>query len=331
MMLTPSLALVACSAVAPGGPIQEDLPREVVLVPLPEQATWEESAFLAAVPAAAALAGEPWVLAVDPAAPWRPELVDFLGRLEVTRAHWLGEVSPPGGPALGPDEAALRVDHVPTADGFAASLALMDLGWSQANRVVLVDGGDSDLSHVAAALAGRLVVPLMIDGTEADADVLAKSLAELGVGEVVQVGPVAAALADAAGREGRIVTELADSTAAIRWLEANGHPVGYLALANPRAEGAAPPNALAAPALAAGRGGALVPLGEAAIWKAEHPTDVEGAPDPAGVPGAARDVRRGSARLMGRSIPFVTSHEGASHCVRLDLDGDGRVDGPAEG
>ncbi|MGB0331987.1 MAG: hypothetical protein ACPGPE_09225 [Planctomycetota bacterium] len=300
-------------------------------MPVPPQPTWEDEALLAAIPAAAALSGEPWVLAVDPGAPLRPELVDFLARLEVTRVHWVGESSPPAGPALGAAGEEVGIEHVPCADGFEASRALLDLGWKRSRRVVLVDAGDADLTHVAATLAGRLVAPLVVLSPDTKPGALGDILSELETKQVVQVGSVAASLSEGAGQEGRKIVNIVDSEAAIRWLVDEGYPVDYLALANPGAEGAAPANALAAPALAAGRGGALVPLGEAAVWKNEHPTRGEGDAAGTGLPDHAREVRHGTLRLDQLGIPFVTAREGGAHGVRLDLDGDGRMDGTGEG
>lgn len=155
-MLVPvllALAALAPPASAPG----EARTRVAVLVPVGAEPSWRDDAFLAAIPAAAALVhGPPVALAVDAAAPWRPELLRFLARYEPERVLWVGAP-----PSERPDAARDAIEVLPCASDAEAAALLAAAAWRRASRVVLYDTRERGAALAAAALAARLGEPLL--------------------------------------------------------------------------------------------------------------------------------------------------------------------------
>jgi hypothetical protein len=299
--------------------------RIAVLVPVRLEASWEDDAFLAAVPAASVLGnGEPIVLALDSTAPWRPELVDFLKRFAPSRLLWLGaEPSEPAPANL------LSLERLPAATAAEAAAALAAAAWSSTKRVVLYDTADRAAALAASALAGRLGEPLFPSerGTlDAPAH---KSLEALGPKNAIFVG---------GGKLPRVkglsVRRIGSAEEVVRWLVRHGFAVDYLAAVNPR-EAVAGRNrhlSLAAPILAVGRMGAVVPLPYTTRWKLRFEADKEQKRAPSGTVPSAAGWRRGEVVLDEGKTTFLTGQDPASGrwWLQLDRNRDGRCVGKNE-
>jgi len=299
--------------------------RIAILVPVRPESSWEDDAFLAAVPAAAVLRnGEPLVLALHAAAPWRPEVLDFLRRLAPARLLWVGaepaEPIPAGLPQL---------ERLHAATAAEAAAAIAAAAWSTAQRPVLYDTADRASALAASALAGRLDEPLFPcrEGVlEAPA---LEALKTLGVKTALFVGR---------GKLPRVkglqVKRIDDGEEVVRWLIRRGHAVDYLAAVNPR-ESVAGRNrhlALAAPVLAVGRSGAVAPLPYDTRWKLRFEAEKELKKAPAGAAPSAAGWRRGEAALDKSATPFLTGKDPSSGrwWLQLDRNCDGRFTGRKE-
>ncbi|MCB9889822.1 MAG: hypothetical protein H6836_09620 [Planctomycetes bacterium] len=306
------LALLSSSAVR--------LPRLVLLVPIPQAAAWQDDAFLAAVPAAMVAGGAPMVIAVDPARPWRPELLDFLRRYAPQRVWWVGGEVPGGAPE------SLPVERLPCASAEQAALVIAKRWWKASRRAVLYPPENRSAALAAAVLAARLGAPLLpCAGAEPTAEVR-KELERLGAVERIAVGVGVATAVRA--------TRLAQPEDVVRWMAGHGLPVGYLAATNPNDTTLGPARKLsfAAAILAAARGGAVAPLAYTTVWKQSFATSEEVTIPPEGARPSSVPLRRGAVALGGQRVAFLTGcgPRDRKFWVQLDHNGDGKFTGADE-
>lgn len=250
-ILSALLALLLGGAASPPAPA-----RSVFLVPLPAEAGWQDLAFLAAVPAASEVdAGEPLVLALAPDGALTPEARDFLARYRPERATWVG--AHPATPAL--DGLVAQEIAAGTAD--EAACALAHEGFARSNRVVLAREDDYASALVAAVLAARMHAPLLVCGAEGLSEAARGTITALGASVLVCVGDLGRSSLPV---DGAHVERLRSQSDIARWLRERRLPVGYVAAAVPadRTSGRVRKLSLCAALLAAGRGGALAPLGD---------------------------------------------------------------------
>lgn len=242
-------AAALAQAIAPRGPL--------LVVPMPEAASWHDFAFLAALPLAAAHhGGLPLVLATDAAGQLAPEAADFVRRLRPSGLWWLGSAPATPGTNDLPSE-CLAAD---SADAAAVAIATRLPGGA---RAVIAPADDYPTALVAAVLAARLQAPLVFAGEAGLSPQAAAILTErrtkilLLVGDFGKTPPT---LPNATSERLRQPFEVA------RWLSQHDLPVQYLTATTPadRTSGRVRKLSLAAAALAAGRRGALAPLGTAA-------------------------------------------------------------------
>src|SRR5690606_9442709 len=194
-------------------------PRTVFLVPVGSEPSWRDDAFLVAVPAAVVAGrGEPLVCAVEPSAPWRPELLDFLRRYEPDRVVWLG----PDAPGATPE--GVRLERVAADSASAAARAITQRFFAQCERAVAYDPADRAAALAAAVLAARLRVPLL----PAAGAALAALLNDLGIDDVIAVGAPPRDLPEAV----RVET-LNDALAVAARLGGTEEGVDYLAVVHP--------------------------------------------------------------------------------------------------
>lgn len=281
-------------------------------------------AFLAGVAAACAVGGRPMVFAVDPATPWRPELLDFFARWGPSRLVVVGDLQAP------PDPFRANVVAVTAGSPEATACAIAAQAWTASPRAVLADQDDRDAAFAAAVLAARLRIPWLPCGRGAVGDAVRAQLAAFGTRRVFAVGPGAPAKLD-----GVRVEHLADALDVARTLHREGQRIAYLAATNPH-DASAPHAAqlsLAAVLLAAGREGALVPTPHDVLWKVATPTQDDVTEAPPGAHASRGAWRRGALDVGGASRVFLTGidpADGRAWC-QLDRDGDGRFDGQDEG
>lgn len=225
----------------------------LLLVPMPAAAAWQDFAFLAALPVAAARhAGLPLVLATAEDGQLSSEQFDFVHRLRPSQLLWVGAA--PAHP---------EVDGIPgerlAADSLDAAAAALAAACPPGPRAVIAPEGDYPMALVAAVLAARLQAPLGFAGAGGLPPATSAALLARGARSLLLVGEFAKApqLENATAEPLRGAAEVA------RWMAQHELPVGYLAATAPadRTAGHVRKLSLAAAALAAGRRGALVPLG----------------------------------------------------------------------
>jgi len=319
-----SLAL-GCAALSSIGSAMGAPTRVVLLVPVADRKSPSDDLFLAAVPAAAKANGKPAVCAVDASSPWRPELLDYLRRYRPGRILWVGPAKrgeQPPGLAMGVMEANSPIE---------GACALADSFWRKSSRAVVYNSDDRAGALAAAVLAARMRVPLFPCDSAALSDHLQRCLARLGVSKLLTVGATAVTTPD--GLRFR-VEHLHDALEVARRLARERLGVGYLAVAHPLDGGGGdvPRLSLAAVLLAAGRGGAIVPLPFDTVWKRKFGAGEPAAKAPDGARPSKAGHRIGTVEFGAIARTFVIGQnpETGLWWAQFDLNGDGRFDGLGE-
>ncbi|MCK6448327.1 MAG: C25 family cysteine peptidase [Planctomycetes bacterium] len=242
---------LAASAVA--GELPRERARTIVCVELPVEPAWQDFAFLAAIPAAAsANDGVPVVLAEAPDAASNAQTADFVRRYRPQRELRIG--------ATADDERNDTREHVDGADAVSVACELATRCFATSPRAVVCRDDDYARALCAAVLAARWRAPLFFSSSNGLSALTRTTLGELGVRSVCFVGERAdsSAIADAVPS----VERLEDAIDVAHWLQRHSLAVDYVAAtaANDRTSGRVRKLSLAAATLAAGRGGALLPI-----------------------------------------------------------------------
>ena len=327
LVLWTALLLIATSAAlsGEGRRLQPQNGCVAILVPIAKEQSWRDDAYLAAVPASLKVGnGEPLILAVDQAEPWRPEVLDFLKRLQPTEVFWVGEAAPTKCPL----DTLPTFQHLEAANSAAAALKLLELGWTQSKRIVAFDTANREAALIASALAGRLAEPLLpLDGAQLSPN-WQKALQSIGCTDVLWVG------AQKAPKLNDLkVEQLSGGIAAVKWMMRQGLAVDYLAAVNPNQTSAARAHhlALVAPLLAVARNGAVASLAFETEWKKQFAAEEVLDEQPKGAASSSTEIRRGWIDIGKRKSSFITGKDAAGKWwMQLDRNRDKRYRGKAE-
>ena len=226
--------------------------RNTILVSMPmgPSVTWKDMAFLAAVPAGMKInSGKPSVIAIPDNSPVNTYHYNYLDRYKPTDVFAIGSISGYSG---------TKHLNASSLDDLTCDIARF---WQKSDTVVMVNSSDYRRGLSASALSGRLNAPLFYwNNTTISAKVM-DSFNRLGVNKVIVVGS-SNNISGQLNGAGIGFETIANPEDVVSWLVKNGHEVDYFAVCNSydRTNTYAPRSSLAAPILAAARGGAVVPL-----------------------------------------------------------------------
>ena len=305
-------------------------PRNTILVPVPNGPSWQDLAFLAAIPAAmTANGGAPSLIALGESGKITPEINDYARRYRPEAVYLLGG-SNDGLTLAGKTCISLSVS---SADEAACRLSRQF--WKTSRTVIVCSIDDYESGLVAAALAARLRAPLMFISDKGLSQPAAGELMRLKVRNLVFIGkPGAGSMS--LKRTAKQVIELADARDVMAWAVKNGMKVNYIAALNPadRNHTVIKKLSLAGTLLAAGRGGLVVPLTYETRWKIPFQGKEMDGDLPQGVPKSEVKPRKGTIVFDGgaRHSFIVTGKpkERGLH-INIDANGDGSFSGPGEG
>jgi len=322
--------VVAASAGAAGGAGK----RSLFLVGVPDEASWQDFAYLSAVPAASRRTGRrPAVIAVGPSGKIEREVADYLSRYrpeEVFALAVASDAKPPKG---------LTWTVLEAGSAERASRELASRFWDESGRAVVCREDDYASALLASSLAARLGCPLLYCQAKRVSPKTLSALDRLRAKTIIAVGDVPRA---GFGRRHKPVL-LEDAGAARGWMKSNGVACDYLAIANPfdRTGTIQRKLSLIAPLLCAARHGLVVPLEYESHWMNRFEAKVASADRPAGLPPGKEPVHTGTATIGGRKVGFaiVRMPGGRSRAARggplrriyLDVDGNGKFSGRGEG
>jgi hypothetical protein len=308
--------------------------RSLFLVGTTDTASWQDFAYLAAVPAASHRTGrKPAVLAVEASGRIEREVADYLSRYRPEEVFALG-VAPGAKPPKGLKWTLLEADSAE-----AASRELASRLWVESGRAVICREDEYSSALLASSLAARLGCPLLYCQAQRVAPKTRSALDRLRAKTVLAVGGVPRG---GFGRRRKPVF-LKDAEEAMGWTTKNGAACDYLAVANPfdRTGTMQRKLSLIAPLLCAARGGLVVPLEYESHWMKRFEAKETSGKPPAGVPLGKEPVHAGTAAIGGKKIGFAivrrpggrggAARGGPLRRIYLDGDGDGKFSGPGEG
>ena len=319
------LALFGCVPMLHG---MENAPpqggRAAFVVRLPNAPSWQDFAFLAAVPAATVRCdGAPALIALDESGTITREMDDYLRRYKPQALYCLGPL---------PRQAASAQRQWQALDADSADAAARVLArtfWKVSDTVVVCREGDYGMALVASGLAARLRAPLLFSATDRE---LLKGLA---VKKAIVVGSVPKA-AEALKEAGLAAVELKDAPAVLAWMREQKIAASYFAVVNPldREATVIKKLSLAAPLLAAARQGIVVPLPYKTLWKAPFLGAECKASPPKGTPESRKPPRMGITAVNGHPFAFVVTsgkNDKDYFAINVDLNGNGDFADAGEG
>lgn len=298
--------------------------KNVFLVPVPEDSlSWYEFAYMAAIPASQKISGDkPSVIALDASEVISEEIQDYLDRYSPDSIYILGNASSPN-----PDIIAESAEQM--------AYTLAGMFWETVDRIVLCEDQDYENALVASGLAGRLEVPLFYFDRAAGLSPEALTVIRaLGPTSALLIGDNSTVITQLSG-EGVSTTSLADAYDSLRWMVDNSLPVDYFAYANPGDRDMSgiivKKQSIAAPLLATGREGAVIPFGFDTRWNIPFYHSGETTTRPSGAPS-------GDTWLTGAMTPvtntysfIITVDDDTWRYCNIDFNNDGDYDDPGEG
>lgn len=307
--------------------------RTTLLVPVPEEAGWQDMAFLAAIPAMTVHSnGNPSLISLDAKGEITPEVNDYLHRYR-------------------PDEVLLlskKAVKFPTAQGrklpgvlleadsaIEAAQVLCAKFWQTSRRVVLTHHADYEAALIAAPLAARLRSPLLFIGETGLSTATLEEISKIKAKELILVG--SPSLSEHAVTElGSPVIRLKNATDIFTWMRLRKMPVNYLAAVNPldRTTTITRKLSLSGAMLAAGRDGLIAPLPYAVQWKLPfQAADLAELPLPKKLRKISEHYKTGVISLGDRKFSFFlpASSQDPHSNLFIDLDGNGKADQSDEG
>ncbi len=303
--------------------------RTTLLIALPAEPSWQDMAFLAAVPAACrANGGAPSLVALDASENLSPEIEDYLRRYRPDAVCRLG------GSAEGAQVGGRHCEAMPAASADEAACQLSAKFWHECAMAVICAQDDYAAGLVAAPLAARLHAPLLFTTAQGLTPQTTHELQRLKARELIAIGTPAAALPSLKQLTPH-VTSLAGATEVMAWVKGRGLKVSYLAALNPldRSHAVIKKVSLAGALLAAGRDGLVAPLPYEVQWKIPFSGTEMSGELPAGLPPSEAKPKSGNIALGGPQHAFIVTGGSGNHGlkVNIDVDGDGKCSGPGEG
>jgi len=305
------------------------IPRTTVLVPLPQDPSWQDMAFLAAVPAATvANGGAPSLIALDATGEITPEIRDYANRYKPDQVILLGG-------AQGATEVAGKTcKRIDAASADEAACKLSAMFWGDHKTAVICPEFDYESAVVASALAARLNTPLLFAGPQQVSDATNREIQRHFVGELIVVGNCAKQVR-AMKPAPKTITELSGAKDVMAWVKERHLPVKYLTALNPldRYHTVIRKLSLAGVVLAAGREGLVAPLAFDTQWKIPFSGTAMKGDLPADLPKSEAPPKTGKVTVDGLTKSFLLTGQPNDRDLHVyfDLNGDGVYQGNGEG
>ena len=304
-------------------------PRTTLLVPLPQDPSWQDLAFLAAVPAATvANGGAPSLVALNAAGEITPEISDYANRYKPDQVVLLG------GSGATVEVAGRTCKRLDAASADETARKLCQMFWPTCATAVICQEYDYESAVVAAALAARLRAPLLFAGPNQVSDATIGEIHRLGTRDLIVVGNCAKQVKAIKPAPPQI-TELTGAADVMTWATKRHLPVNYLAALNPldRYHTVIRKLSLAGVLLAAGREGLVAPLAFETRWKVPFNGTVTEGNLPANSPKSEAPPKTGKITVDGLTEAFLLTGQPKDRDLHVyfDLNGDGAYQGTGEG
>jgi hypothetical protein len=303
--------------------------RTTLLVPLPQEASWQDLAFLAAVPAATVVnAGAPSLIALDATATLTPEIQDYASRYRPDQVALLGNAP------IDLVVANRPCQRLAAGSAEEAACKLSATFWQSCPTAVICPDDHYESALVASALAARLRAPLLFAVADKLSESTTREIRRLQVRDLLVIGPGMAGVRAVQAAALR-VTALPGAGEVMAWAKSQQLPVRYLAALNPldRTHTVIKKLSLAGALLAAGRDGLVAPLAFATQWKIPFSgTELTGERPP-GLPPSQAPPKTGRITMADRELGFLLTGKPKQKELQVyfDINRDGAYQGAGEG
>lgn len=303
--------------------------RVTLLISLPDGPSWQDMAFLAAVPSATHVnRGMPSLLALDAAGAVTPEIKDYLRRYKPTAIHQLGGASVVAGMA----DRSCELLKAGSAEEAACQLSAKF--WKGAPMAVICADDDYAMALVAAPLAASVQSPLFFVSKQGVSPQTLSELKRLKVQKLLTVGNISEAK-NSLKQAFPQISELANVADVMKWVKWKGLTATYLTALNPldRDQTVIKKLSLSGALLAAGRGGFVLPLPYRVEWKVPYVSSKLTGELPVGLAPNTENPNLGNIVMGEQTSPFICSGDPKlrNQRVQIDLDKDGKYAGSGEG
>ncbi len=297
-----------------------------VLVPLDDEPSWRDMAYLAAVPASEIANGSgASLLALGHATGIGPEFRDYARRYQPGKAYLLGHTGKSLDPASFLPDPGAGFITLPAETAEEAATELSRTFWQESKNVVICQDDDYDSALLAAPLAALLQAPLLYSSASGISPATQAEIKRLGATRVVSVGP------ESRKAEENTVA-LAGAIEVMKWAKEQGFEVNYLAAVNPldRTRSKVRKLSMIGSQLAAGRKGLVAPLCYQVEWKKPSKSQLPDHELPTEFQDQKPPARVGTLQAGSNSVPYVLSGkpDDSNLALFFDKDGAGKFNGP---
>ncbi|MFM7180751.1 MAG: hypothetical protein ACKO2G_04715 [Verrucomicrobiales bacterium] len=298
--------------------------KATLLVPLDEEPTWRDMAYLAAIPAAekANPVGAS-LIALEPNMAIGPEMGDYLRRYKPDSVYLLTGAEQPAEGVKLPDNNGAQVTALSAASSQEAALLLSRTFWQASETVVICKDDEYQSALMAAPLAALLKAPLLFASDSGVSPATETELKRLGAKRVLSIGSNLK-VADA--------TNLAGAEEVMKWAKEQGIDVAYIAAVNPldRAKSKLKKMSMVGAQLAAGRDGLVAPLPFDVQWKKPFKSQEPEKELPEKFRNQKPACRTGVISVGSASVPYILCGKpgGSDPTLFIDREGSGNFTGP---
>lgn len=298
-----TFAIVAIAQIAFAAPA-----RTTFVVPLDENPSWRDMAYLAAIPASQqANPQSPSLFAIEPGKPFTREHLDYLKRFKPESLIQIGDKATP--------ITGHKSNSISSTGAEAASLTLSQQFWTTSKHAVLCQSDDYDSALIAVSVASLLKAPLLYsESAELNAK-LKTELKRLKTSTLITIGESKPQYAGTSVLlNGPIET--------IKWATKNNFKISYLAAVNPvdRTKFTTRKLSLIGAQLAAGRKGLVVPLKFHVEWKKPFATTIHTEKLPPNLPKSSAPPKSGTIEVGKLKAPFILMGDKDEHNLKLFVD-----------
>lgn len=275
--------------------------KTTILIPLDEEASWRDMAYLAAVPASEkANSSGGSLIALEKNAIVYPELQDYLRRYQPDVMYLIGGTQQADAFVAHPGTSGAQIKPLPSSSAEDAALHLSRAFWKKSSTAVICRDTDYESALMAAPLAALLNAPLLYAGSSGISPATQAELTRLGATRVVSMGE---------GISAQNSVALAGPEEVMKWTKDQGVDASYVAAVNPldRTRSKVRKLSLLGAQLAAGRGGLVAPLANQVEWKKPFKSVLSDQALPAEFKDQTPPARVGTLQSGSKKIPFILS------------------------
>lgn len=289
-------------------------------MPIDQEPTWRDMAFLAAVPASeVANRGGGSLISLERSGDIGPEIRDYARRYRPETVVTVSDSGQTGDLSAQLALPQAKVEAIHAASAQEAAEKLSQRFWKSSKAAVVVRSDDYEAALKGASVAALVKAPLLFTSASGLSATTQREVKRLGVVQLITVG---AAPTKFTGT----ITRLAGPNDVMAWARRKRLGVSYLAAVNPqdRNKFVVRKLSLAGAQLAAGRRGLVAPLNFDVQWKRAFESKPLKGDLPKSVPASEAPAKEGTITLGAEKHRFILTGQNEEHHLKLSLDLSGK-------